>query len=167
MRTLNADLARKCADATGRRGRRRLLAVKRLPFRKVNVGEQNTFGAEGLQPGNLQIRAIEPDLAKDLRAIAPTQHSHDIVPRGLVVELLEKHTFFFADLRPEQRIDQVLRTEILDRLFADALYGYRADEKFVFRRDRDAKDVAVAGHVKNRGADHRRLADHADLRGTL
>src|SRR5260370_16506281 len=127
-------------------------------MREVNVGAQNTFGAEGLQPGNLQIGAINQDLAEELRAIPPAQYCQDIVARGLVVELLEKHTFFFADLGPEQRLDQVLRTEILDRLFADALYGYRADEKFVFRRDRDAKDVAVAAHLKNPVADHSPLA---------
>src|SRR2546422_1225638 len=72
--------------------------------------------------------------------------------------------FRSPDFRPEQRIQQVLRPQILNGLAAGALDGHRSNEEFVLRRDRNAKRVAVAGHVEHRCSDHRRLPDHANLR---
>src|SRR5207245_9834231 len=82
----------------------------------------------------------------------------------LVVELSYGHRFFLADLRPEQHIQQVLRSQILDWLVARALDGDRPNEEFFLRGNRYLKRSAVAGHVEYRGSDDRRLPDHANLR---
>src|SRR2546422_11529108 len=70
--------------------------------------------------------------------------------------------FRSPDFRPEQRIQQVLWPQILNGLAAGALDGHRSNEEFVLRRDRNAKRVAVAGHVEYRCSDHRRLPDRSE-----
>src|SRR5207302_8657739 len=104
----------------------------RLPIRNVNVGEQDALGGEGLQPGNVQIGAVEPDLAKNLRTVATAQHGQYVVPGDFVIEFLEEHAFFLVDLGPQQGVEQVLRTEVLDRLVAVPLRRHRANQKFGF-----------------------------------
>ena len=104
-----------------------LVPDHRLPIRDMNVGEQDALRTEGLQPGNQQVRAIEPDLAKDFGAVATAQHGQDVVASDFVIEFLEKHALFFANLGPQQSFEQVLRPEILDRFVAVALRRDRAD----------------------------------------
>src|ERR1700731_1845915 len=85
VRTLDANLARERVEAARRCGNRNLLvADERLPIGNMNVGKQNAFWAEGLQTRDLQIGAIEPDLAEDLGAIAATEFRQDVITRGFV-----------------------------------------------------------------------------------
>src|SRR4029077_12407151 len=101
------------------------------------------------------------------RAISAAQDGQEIVSRGFIIELLKKHNFFFADLGPQQSVEQMLRAQVLNRLVAGTLQGNRTDKKFVFRGNVHAKAFIVAGHVKDRLTNDWRLANHADLRGTL
>jgi hypothetical protein len=57
----------------------------------------------------------------------------------------------------------VLRAKIFDGLAALFFESHRADDEFIFRRDRHFEVLPIAGHIKNGGADHRRLSDHANV----
>src|SRR4029077_3219669 len=50
-----------------------LVGHKRLPVGEARVGLQYAPGAKLLQPRDLQISAVKPDLAQNFRAISPTQ----------------------------------------------------------------------------------------------
>src|SRR5258708_32629703 len=95
---------------------------------------------------------------------AAAQKRDDVVSGVLVIELYKGYRLFLANFRPEQRIQKVLRPQILDGLATGALHGHRPNEELILRRNRNPKRFTVAGHIEHRGSDHRRLPDHANLR---
>ena len=67
------------------------------------------------------------------------------------------------NLRPKQRVDEMLRAQIFNGLGARMIQSHGAGKKFVFRRNGDFEIAAVAGHIENGFADNRNLANHADV----
>ena len=59
----------------------------------------------------------------------------------------------------------MLRAQIFQRLIAVALGRNLSNQEFVFCRQRHAELFAIARHIKDCLADHRRLAHHANIRG--
>src|ERR1051326_3336941 len=72
------------------------------------------------------------------------------------------NSFSCADFRPQERVQQMLRTQIFKRFFAISRRCNVPDQKFIFCREPDAELLAVASHIKNSFANHRSLADHAN-----
>ena len=109
-------------------------------------------------------------LRRDFRTITAflAQNCQHVEPRGFIVELLEQHGFLFLqDFGPEQRVQQMLRAQILNPglLLLNSL-SHITHKELVFGRHRNAECFAVAGHVEHRRADHRRLPDYANACGS-
>ena len=118
-----------------------------------------------MQAHYIQISAIEPNLAINFRGVSSAQNRKHVIARVIVVKLLEQYGFLFADFRPQQRIQQMLRAKIFQRLFAVSLQRHFADQKFILRWEPDVELFPIAGHVKNGFAYQRRLSDHANVCG--
>ena len=61
----------------------------------------------------------------------------------------------------------MLRAKIFNGFASGAFESHRANEEFILGGDGDAKFLTVAGHIEHGGADHRGLADHANVGGAL
>src|SRR5258708_34619157 len=96
--------------------------------------------------------------------MAAAESRQYVVSAVFVVELSQGPGFFLAELRPEQRIREVLRPQILDGLAARMLGGHCPDEEFLLRGNRHLKHNAVAGHVEDARSDHGRLPAHPNVR---
>ena len=108
---------------------------ERLPVRYRTSDSSTAFRAITLQAGHLQIGAIEPDLAQDLRPVAAAQNSQHVVARGLVVDSSNSTASSFRISGHKQCLQQMLRAQIFDRLVAAAFHRNRPHAEICFSKE--------------------------------
>src|SRR5262249_24530304 len=144
--------------------RRQWRVSQGLPARVAHIRQQHASRPKKLQSRDAQVRSVEPDLPINFRRPPAAQLRQYVVPRGFVIKLFQQNRFFLANLLQQQRLQEVLRPQILQRLFTDPLQRHFTDQEFVFRRQPHPEFAAVTGHIENRFPDHRRLAHHPHVR---
>ena len=69
--------------------------------------------------------------------------------------------------RNQQRLEDVLRPQALERVLGGPVKRRFADDEFLLRRNIEPEFAAVRDHIKDVGPDYGGLADHADHRRSL
>src|SRR2546425_12785547 len=137
------------------------------------LGVLNALGVAALRPINLhtrnfEARPVEPDLPPEgqVPAGGGLEHIHDVVTAASFFGLFGEDLFAArVNGRDQQSVQDVLRAQVLQRVFGRSAGRILSDDEFFLGGDVDPKLVAVRHHVQDFGAHDGGLAKNSNRRG--